>query len=358
MLKYPDSTFGTITGGSTGPTGCSFLSGTGIPTGPCYGCDTYIDLLTGLAYVCMSGAWTGPAGNTFRGPTGPTGVTGASFFGGTGNPFGPCNEGDTYVNYRTGEIFICGPGGWDTTDKSIKGPTGPTGLTGTSFFSGTGIPTDPCIDGDTYVDLETGDVWKCVVTEWVQTVNNIRGPTGPTGTSSDWSDGSLAYGTMWIVGHQPFPSNRSPNPQFKCTEFPTFTSSVQTEFTPTAYWFPGTGPYGAPLKGMYVNFQEEGMIIQETGIYALMLSFSAETRDLTTSVTDIFFQYFANKTQPIGLWTSLGRRQGDEGVDKSASNIQIAAVSSGTLVELWFSSDPGDVLIHIDNILVTIVRIA
>lgn len=65
------------------------------------------------------------------------------------------------------------------------GPTGPAGSNGTngaSFLSGSGAPTAGTgVDGDTYVDLTTGDTYTKSGGAWTATGNNLMGPTGPTG---------------------------------------------------------------------------------------------------------------------------------------------------------------------------------
>lgn len=97
--------------------------------------------------------WVGPTGATGpQGNLGPTGYTG---------PTGPQGS------------------------QGITGCTGPTGASGhgEAWFNGVGIPSNELgNDGDQYLDIVTGDIFKKQFGLWVQT-GNIKGPTGATGAT-------------------------------------------------------------------------------------------------------------------------------------------------------------------------------
>jgi hypothetical protein len=346
MLNYGADT-GVISSSVTGPTGCSFIGGTGSPTGPCNSCDTYIDLLTGDIYVCITGAWTGPAGSSLRGPTGPTGPTGVSFTSGTGIPTGPCTIGDTYVDINTGDIFICATGGWTGTSDNIRGPTGATGPTGASILSGPEDPVGACRTGDTYINIETGEVFECIDQEWVNTDETIIGPTGPAGegATGPFLNGSPAYGTMWVVGNEPYPSTVDNNVTFECDNWPKFTGAGPI-------WYPGTGPSGTGPVGMEVQ-DARGMRIFQDGVYLLQASLSGSLN--ITCEWEIGF--FVNGGA-LGLWSSTQTNNSLQNLVLSYNNIQLAQLNANDFIEVYFASEPGFATVKVENFLVTITRIA
>lgn len=109
---------------------------------------------------------TGPTGNT-----GETGSRGTSIFIGSGNPnlVPPTSspiEGDKYITYITGFIWLYQGGMWvntGTTLKGVTGASGPAGPTGDSGPTGNIGPTGPA-------GGPTGNVGP-------------TGPVGPTGGS-------------------------------------------------------------------------------------------------------------------------------------------------------------------------------
>ena len=76
----------------------------------------------------------------------------------------------------------------DTGAKGDTGDTGPTGpqgdpgtpgLPGTNILSGTGNPDDANgNDGDSYLDTSTGDVWEKAAGAWSITTGNLKGADG------------------------------------------------------------------------------------------------------------------------------------------------------------------------------------
>jgi hypothetical protein len=251
---------------------------------------------------------------------------------------------------------------------TVTSGVGNTGPTGCSFISGTGNPTGVCHICDTYIDLNNGDVFQCIldpltpgVGTWTGPAGeSLKGPTGPAGTGP-FSNGAPAYGTMWVMGHHPAISSISPNPIFNAGTWPSFTGSNQGPISPatvSAEWWPGTGPNGAPLVGMSVNPGRDGMIIQQDGVYALWASVSMEAQNLGGQNTEIEIGFFRNGLA-IGLWSSEQVTSGEDGIDFSYNNSQLCTLETGDIIELYFAStNPGGVTLNVDNIMVTILRIA
>jgi len=95
-------------------------------------------------------------------------------------------------------------GAWAKTG-SIKGATGETGAKGdagedgASVLSGSGIPAEALgSNGDTYLDVATGDIYKKTDGAWAKT-GSIKGSTGETGAKGDKGDtGNAGYSTYIV----------------------------------------------------------------------------------------------------------------------------------------------------------------
>lgn len=162
---------------------------------------------------------TGPVGPTGAdGPMGADGQDGASYLTGVGNPSNSLgNDGDTYSNNSNGEIWQKASGVWTFTGFTLKGATGSVGSQGAdgfSYYTGTGIPS-PSLgnDGDSYSDNTTGDIYQKVAGVWNPTGDSLLGPTGASGddglgyddttstTSTDILDTGATTETMtWTTG--------------------------------------------------------------------------------------------------------------------------------------------------------------
>ena len=137
----------------------------------------------------------GAAGaNGSDGAAGRDGRDGKDILNGTENPGeNQGKDGDTFVNTKTGEVFVKENGIWKPAGN-IKGPKGDDGkdiLNGTENPS----PTDGK-DGDKYVNTTTGDVFVKENGTW-KPAGNIKGPKGENGTNgtngaagSNGSDGA------------------------------------------------------------------------------------------------------------------------------------------------------------------------
>ena len=137
----------------------------------------------------------GAAGaNGSDGAAGRDGRDGKDILNGTENPGeNQGKDGDTFVNTKTGEVFVKENGTWKPAGN-IKGPKGDDGK---DILNGTENPslTDGK-DGDKYVNTTTGDVFVKENGTW-KPAGNIKGPKGENGTNgtngaagSNGSDGA------------------------------------------------------------------------------------------------------------------------------------------------------------------------
>lgn len=121
------------------------------------------------------------------GTIGPQGDPGTVWYSSTGAPAGGTGiEGDwaldTQVGAGLGDVYEkTGASTW-TLRGNIRGPTGPTGPAGELWFSGNGAPAGGTgVQGDWYLDHDTGDVYeKTGVATWTLRAN-IKGPSGVVG---------------------------------------------------------------------------------------------------------------------------------------------------------------------------------
>ena len=86
------------------------------------------------------------------------------------------------IKGEKGDTGETGPKG-DKGDKGDAGAPGADGKDGTSFISGNGAPTaETGKDGDTYIDLETWDVYTKADGEWT-IAGNVSHPSTPIDTA-------------------------------------------------------------------------------------------------------------------------------------------------------------------------------
>ena len=121
----------------------------------------------------------GTAGATGEtGAAGRDGRDGKDILNGTENPGeNQGKDGDTFVNTKTGEVFVKENGTWKPAGN-IKGPKGDDGK---DILNGKTNPTSETgKDGDKYVNTETGDVFVKKNGQW-EKEGNIKGPKGDKG---------------------------------------------------------------------------------------------------------------------------------------------------------------------------------
>ena len=110
-----------------------------------------------------SGGVAGPEGP--QGPAGPIGLQGEQGVAGPQGEQGA--KGDAGTAGQDGQDGAQGPAGID----------GAQGSTGNSVLSGSGVPSDADgLDGDTYLDQTTGNLYEKVANFWILTGGNLAGP--------------------------------------------------------------------------------------------------------------------------------------------------------------------------------------
>lgn len=78
--------------------------------------------------------------------------------------------------------------------SGAQGPLGQSGTPGTSLLTGNGVPSnDIGNDGDSYIELNTGDVWRKSAGAWAMTGNNLNMVVAP------WT-GAVARSTVQRLG--------------------------------------------------------------------------------------------------------------------------------------------------------------
>ena len=213
--------------------------------------DKYVNTETGDVFVKKNGQWEkegnikGPKGdkgenglngtNGTNGTDGVAGATGAAgrdgrdgkdILNGTENPGeNQGKDGDTFVNTKTGDVFVKENGTWKSAGN-IKGPKGDKGENGTNGTDGVAGATgaaghdgrdgkdilngkiDPTSeigkDGDKYVNTKTGDIFVKKNGQW-EKEGNIKGPKGDKGENgtngTDGRDGTNGTnGTDGVAG--------------------------------------------------------------------------------------------------------------------------------------------------------------
>lgn len=127
---------------------------------------------------------------------GPKGVDGGIIYEGVGAPASTLGKtGDAYFQDDTQRFFVRGPDGWPSTGVLLKGDIGMNGLNA-NFFSGTGAPANqsPALqahDGDIYLDMQGGEIYKYTNGAWMDQGYSIKGPQGDQGVQG--LRGSQAY---------------------------------------------------------------------------------------------------------------------------------------------------------------------
>ena len=195
--------------------------------------DKYVNTETGDIFVKENGTWKsagnikGPKGdkgengtngtdgrdgtNGTNGTDGVAGATGAAgrdgrdgkdILNGTETPGeNQGKDGDTFVNTKTGDVFVKENGTWKPAGN-IKGPKGDDGK---DILNGKIDPTSEIgKDGDKYVNTETGDIFVKENGTW-KSAGNIKGPKGDKGENgtngTDGRDGTNGTnGTDGVAG--------------------------------------------------------------------------------------------------------------------------------------------------------------
>lgn len=100
-------------------------------------------------------------------------------------------NGDSYVDLLTGDIYKRDPNTWNLVGN-IKGDDGNQG---SSILTGSGAPSADTGDvGDLYFDTETGDVYEKTEDGWKK-IANLQGPGGPQGPQGPAGKGGSGDGS-------------------------------------------------------------------------------------------------------------------------------------------------------------------
>lgn len=135
---------------------------------------------------------------SLKGPKGDPGSAGSQIYEGTGLPDATLGvTGDYFFATDTYTLFRREDAGWPASGSVLKGAKGDMGLTGVdgaSFTSGSGDPTAGNVtgsEGDLYLDLPAGEIFKYANGAWSDQGQSLKGPAGPAG--NDGLRGSQIY---------------------------------------------------------------------------------------------------------------------------------------------------------------------
>ena len=93
---------------------------------------------------------------------------------------------------------------WNATGPA--GPSGADGSNGANVLTSATTPIGPCNSGDSDVALDSGEVWNCTASAWVDSGSAIRGAQGPTGPAGSVGQAG-ANGTTILSGTGPPPTD-------------------------------------------------------------------------------------------------------------------------------------------------------
>ena len=168
--------------GTNGTDGSEWLSGSGVPgAGIGDDGDFYLDTATGDVYTKTAGIWNAPILNISGtvGAAGADGDDGLSFRTGTGVPLvGVGIDGDSYIDLGSAgvDLYVKSGGIWVDTGIDLKGATGANGTDGFNFLQGVGVPASGLgNDGDSYLDSDTGNLYIKQTGSWTLTGNLLAG---------------------------------------------------------------------------------------------------------------------------------------------------------------------------------------
>lgn len=138
------------------------------------------------------------------------GSPGSKIYFGTGTPTDATStvQGDAFFATDTQLFYQRGASSWGT-GTLLRGAMGLTGVSGASFYSGPGVPDSSVNgnDGDLYLDLANGEIYKHVNGAWADQSYSILGPVGPQGPQGN--QGATIRGTQTYTGSGAPSSNLS-----------------------------------------------------------------------------------------------------------------------------------------------------
>lgn len=104
------------------------------------------------------------------------------------------NNGDSYLDVTTGNVYKRDPNTWNQIGN-LKGEDGEPGTPGTKWYTGDDEPADDLGRiGDLYLNKENGDVYERTADGWIS-IANLEGPVGPPGPTGNGSGGDTDKNT-------------------------------------------------------------------------------------------------------------------------------------------------------------------
>ena len=161
--------------------------------------DLYLNTATGDIFRFDGSAWI-----LIMNVIGISGSDGATWLSGNGAPAATAgSDGDLYLDVDSGDVFRRSAGAWAIllNIEGQSGTAGANGVDGATWITGAGAPAAGLgIDGDLYLDISTGDVFQKSAGSW-GAIANITGPIGATGSAgTNGTDGSVWYTGSGIPG--------------------------------------------------------------------------------------------------------------------------------------------------------------
>ena len=269
-------------------------------------------------------------------------IKGAGWTTGSGTPTtNGVIEGDLYLDKNSGKVYLWSNSKW-VENGNITGPQGPKGNTGESGTGWTSGRSAPSLNvgraNEFYLDTSNGDVYRSNSSGTYERVGNITGPQGPAGSKGpEGPKGNTgATGTGWASG--------SSTPSFnvgRANEFYLNTSNgdVYRSNSSGTYERVGniTGPQGPQgPRGPQGPQGPQGPRGPSGG------AVGTGTLDLSSSSNGIKFNtssYYVTNMEAGSVSISLGANVGNEGSknvsfhggSKGSGNWRIVATANGVL---------------------------
>ena len=155
---------------TNGQDGNTVITGNAAPTDQGVNGDSYINLSTWDFYVKENGAWV------FKGN-----IKASSLLTGNGVPAaGNGKVGDSYLDVDTGNVYQKTDTGWGDPIGNIEGA---------NFLTGTGAPGAGLgKEGDSYLDVASGYIYQKSDTGWGDPIGNVKGSNFLTGNGDPAND--------------------------------------------------------------------------------------------------------------------------------------------------------------------------
>ena len=291
----------------------------------------------------------GATGET--GAAGRDGRDGKDILNGTENPGeNQGKDGDTFVNTKTGDIYVKENGTWKPAGN-IKGPKGDDGK---DILNGKTDPTSEIgKDGDKYVNTETGDIFVKENGTW-KSAGNIKGPKGDKGENgtngTDGRDGTNGTnGTDGVAGATGAAGHDGRDG--KDGQSPTVTVRENTDGSHTIVI---TNPNGNTIETTVRDGKSPTVTVRENtdGTHTITIE-NADGKTITTTVRDgkngqsptVSIRNNNDGTHtvtiinPDGSKTEAVIKDGKDGKDGQSPTVSVTNNGNGTHTIIITSSD-------------------